>query len=57
MLHYAIPRAGAEGGVYDSYWSATHTYVPVARRPRLRAAEHPGHHRTKRKLKDDAFRP
>jgi PAS domain S-box-containing protein len=56
MLHYAIPRAGAEGGVYDSYWSATHTYVPSSD-GRGFVLQNTQDITELRKLKDGAFRP
>ncbi len=56
VLHYAIPRPEAEGGVYDSYWSATHTYVPSADE-RGFVLQNTQDITELRKLKDDAFRP
>jgi two-component sensor histidine kinase len=56
MLHYAIPRADAESGVYDSYWSATHTYVPSPD-GRGFVLQNTQDITDLRRLKDDAFRP
>jgi PAS domain S-box-containing protein len=56
VLHYAIPRADAEGGVYDSYWSATHTYVPSAD-GRGFVLQNTQDITELRRLRDDAFRP
>ena len=57
VLHYAIPISEAKGGgVYDSYWSATHTYVPSAD-GRGFVLQNTQDITELRKLKDDAFRP
>jgi len=55
VLHYAIPRPEAEGGVYDSYWSATHTYVPSNGGGFV--LQNTQDITELRKLKDAAFRP
>jgi PAS domain S-box-containing protein len=54
MIHYAIQRA--DGGVYDSYWSATHTYVPSPD-GRGFVLQNTQDITDLRRLKDDAFRP
>ncbi len=56
VLHYAIPRAEAEGGFYDSYWSATHTYVPSSD-GRGYILQNTQDITELRRLKDAAFRP
>ncbi|WP_454761788.1 sensor histidine kinase [Caulobacter segnis] len=57
VLHYAIPISEAKGGgVYDSYWSATHTYVPSAD-GRGFVLQNTQDITELRKLKDNAFRP
>ncbi len=54
MIHYAIQRA--DGSVYDSYWSATHTYIPSAD-GRGFVLQNTQDITELRKLKDNAFRP
>lgn len=54
VLHYAIPQA--DGGVYDSYWSATHTHVPSPD-GRGFVLQNTQDITELRRLKDDAFRP
>ncbi|WP_454718343.1 sensor histidine kinase [Caulobacter segnis] len=57
VLHYAIPISEVKGGgVYDSYWSATHTYVPSAD-GRGFVLQNTQDITELRKLKDNAFRP
>ena len=57
VLHYAIPISEAKGGgVYDSYWSATHSYVPSPD-GRGFVLQNTQDITELRKMKDNAFRP